>query len=886
MKAALAPYVLALLLAPAAHAASVSHVALPDDVVPSAYRLEITPDAAAGRLSGHVDIDVDVRRATRRIVLNGAELTIDRATLDDAPSAATVREDKREQTLAFDWGRAIPAGRHVLHVDYRGPVRQQATGLFALREPGTDRPPMLFTQFENSDARRFLPCWDEPARKATFTLGATVPAGLMAVGNMPITEDAPLPDGSGRRHVRFATSPKMSSYLLFFALGDFERVHRDVNGVDVGVVVRRGEGAHAGFALDAAAQLLPWFDEWFGVRYPLPKLDLLAGPGANPGFGAMENWGAIFFFEQDLLVDPAVSGERERRDIYETVAHEIAHQWFGNLVTMAWWDDLWLNEGFATWMEAKASAALHPEWDLGPDALESRERAMSTDQRAGTHPVVMPIRDVLQADAAFDAITYAKGAAVVRELEAVVGEGRFREGVREYMRRHAYGNTAFDDFFAALDRAAEHPVSTIAHDLVRQPGVPQVDLLSARCEGGRTVATLSQGRFRDDDGARAGAVPTWHVPVRLAVVGEDVDHGNPATTFLVAGPKPQRVTVPGCGPLLVNAGQTGYYRTRYDAATLRALGERMDRLGVADQMGLLQDTAAMARAGRLPMGVWLDLLARVPAGAAPGVLSLEVSQLESLRRLAQDTPSAAPLRAFALGRLRPVLERTAATQDVELGLLRDEALSLASRLDDEAVVATARADFARWLKDPAVLDAAARRTTLAIVARHATAEDWDLLRRLAREAPTHLERMHLVELLGTPARDDLARRALDLALADEVPATLASDLVQHVAQEHPTLAFDTVATRWDAYGPRFDTAGESLVAPHLLDRARSLDDVRRLEAFARAHVPRHARQEVEKVEATITAEARARQQRGPALQAWLAARGVQGAGAASAAPAR
>ncbi len=906
--------------AAAASAPAVDHIALPDDVIPSAYRLDITPDAPHRRFTGRLAVDVDVLRATRRVVLNAAEIVVTDARMDRGP-AATVRYDQRDETVALQFPRPLAPGHHVLRIDYRGGIRSQATGLFTLQEPaGPAAPgapaasaaadaatrsgaaaraasagaleawPLMFTQFENSDARRFLPCWDEPARKATFELSATIPGGLVPVGNMPVAEDRRLPDG--RRHVRFARTPRMSSYLLFFALGYFERIHRVVDGVDVGVVVRRGHAEEGRYALDSAAQLLTYFNEWFGIAYPLPKLDLVAGPGSNLGFGAMENWGAIFFFEQALLLDPAVSTEADRRDVFTTVAHEIAHQWFGNLVTMAWWDDLWLNEGFATWMQTKAADHLHPDWHLATGVLSRRGHTMAVDQRAGTHPVIMPIRDVLQADSAFDAITYGKGSAVVRELEAHVGADAFRAGVRRYLAAHAYGNTTSDDFFAALDEAAGQRVSTIAHDLTRQAGVPMVVEQSATCRDGATDVVLSQSRFRDDValGAPDAAGGLWHLPVTLVVAGAAAPGagsappaaataasgaGTPART-VVHGPAPQHVGVPGCGALVINAGQAGYFRTRYTPQGLAALAAAFPALAPVDQLGLLDDAGALALAGALPMGAWLDLLQRVPADADPVVLGAMVAQLSHLDHLSRGLPVQAPLRAFARDRLRPLLARVGdaarAGELDDVTTLRSDLLLALAEFGDAGVLASARERFERLRRDPSALDVNARHEVLAIVAMDATPDEWDALHAMARAAHAHVERLELYELLGSARRPELAERALQLALSGEPPETLVAPMFRDVSQRHPRRAFDVVVAHWPALAGRFDTAGESLIVPHLLDRADSAADVAALEAFAKAWVRPTGRLEVDKVEAGIRVAEAVRSQRLPQLAAWLGTR--------------
>ena len=474
-------------VAPAALAQPASErIVLPPEVTPDHYDIAIVPDPTTLTFTGKVVIDLTVHAPTDAIVLNDADIVIDRAALSGEASAPTIAYDDKVQTASFGFGHVLAPGHYRLSLDYHGRIYQQASGLFALdyQTPrGTKR--ALFTQFENSDARRFVPSWDEPGRKASFTLTATVPVGQMAISNMPVAEAMPV--GGGLRRVRFAETPKMSSYLLFFGLGDFERVHRDVGGVDVGVVVKRGDAANAAFALDAASQILPYYNAYFGKPYPLPKLDLIAGPGSSQFFGAMENWGAIFYFERDLLIDPRLATQRNRQQVYLTIAHEMAHQWFGDLVTMAWWDDLWLNEGFASWMENKVTDHFHPEWKVWLQELDDKDEAMRTDARAGTHPIITPINDVLQAGGAFDEITYQKGAAVIRMLEAYVGEDAFRAGVRRYIAAHAYGNTVTDDLWREIDPVSPgRPISQIAHDFTLQAGVPLVSENAAR--PARTVA--------------------------------------------------------------------------------------------------------------------------------------------------------------------------------------------------------------------------------------------------------------------------------------------------------------------------------------------------------------------------------------------------------------
>ena len=379
---------------------------LPRTAIPHHYALSVTPNAQQLTFDGKVAIDVEVIKATQTLVLNAADLRIASATLEPAGGGAAqtarITLDAKAQTATLAFPKAIATGSYRLTIAYSGKINTQANGLFALdykNKEGKDAR-SLFTQFEPADARRFVPSWDEPDYKATWDLTAIVPANQMAVSNMPAA--ASKPAGAGLKEVRFQTTPIMSSYLLFFASGDFDRVTKQAGGREVGIVTSRGNGDKAGTALDAEAQILPYYNDYFGTPYPLPKLDNVGGPGQSQFFSAMENWGAIFTFEYAILDDPAITSEGQRQNIFGTEAHEMAHQWFGDLVTMAWWDDLWLNEGFASWMATKATEHFHPDWGADLDRVGAREGAMRQDAFKSTHPIVQQVRTVEQANQAFE----------------------------------------------------------------------------------------------------------------------------------------------------------------------------------------------------------------------------------------------------------------------------------------------------------------------------------------------------------------------------------------------------------------------------------------------------------------------------------------------------
>jgi aminopeptidase N len=848
-------------------ATSEGRVVLPANVTPDSYRVEITPDAKALTFTGSARIDITVLAPTDTIVLNVADIAIDSAKLEGEAPPRGVAYDQAAQTASFALRRAIAAGPHVLELTYHGKIYQQASGLFALDYVTPQGPKRaLFTQFENSDARRLVPSWDEPARKATFELSVVAPAGEMAVSNMPVASTQSLPHDLQR--VTFQPTPKMSTYLLFLAVGDFERIHRVVDGVDLGVVVKRGDTAQAQYALDAASQILPWYNDYFGSRFPLPKLDLIAGPGQSQFFGAMENWGAIFSFERELLIDPRLSTEADRQAVYIVTAHEMAHQWFGDLVTMAWWDDLWLNEGFASWMEVKVTDHFHPEWKVWLQSLIAKQGVMQQDAREGTHPIITPVRDILQASGDFDDITYSKGQAVIRMLEAYVGEDAWRAGVRRYIRDHAYGNTTSDDLWAAMDEGAKRPITQVAHDFTLQAGVPLITETASVCETGRTRLSLVQGHFAID--ANSTHSNEWRVPVTAAALG-----GAP-NGALIQGASPQPMTVAGCGPTIINANQTGYFRTAYSPEGLSALTQRLPELSPYDQLGVYNDTATLGYVGREPIAAFLQMTVRFgQITPDPVVMSAIVNRLSGLDRISQGLPGQARYRAFASHVIQPTYQRLGwdkkPGESDNDGLLRAAMLSALGGFGDPAVVAEARRRFAAFLADPTSLDAANRRTVLEIVAVRADETTWEQIHTLAKTAKTQLERREDYTLLGLAEDPALAQRALDLALSGEPDVTTAPGMIAAVSQRHAQLAFEFAVAHWDAVSKFYEPTTLAGAVPNLLANATDPALIPRLDAFAEAHIPADARQDVYKTEAAIRYLARVRAERTPQIDAWLAA---------------
>jgi aminopeptidase N len=849
---------------------------LPRVARPLHYTIAIEPDATKLTFTGQSSAEIAVFAATSELTLHAVDLAISQARLVPAAGGAAIALkialDPDGQLVRFIAPQLIAPGRYTLITQYSGPINTQANGLFALdyNDAKSGEPRRgLFTQFEAPDARRFAPLFDEPSYKATFDLSAIVPAAQMAVSNMPIAREEPL--GGGRKRVTFATSPKMSSYLLFFGLGDFERIaQRASNGTEVGVVVPAGKKPQGKYALDTLAQLVPYYSTYFAQPYPLPKLDEVTGPGQSQFFGAMENWGAIFTFEYFLLDDPALTSARGRQGIFTGVAHETAHQWFGDLVTMAWWDDLWLNEGFASWMETKASDHFNPTWGALLDRIGGREAAMGLDGFATTHPIVQHIRTVEETNQAFDTITYSKGEAVIAMLEAYAGANVWRDGLRAYMKDRAYGNATTQDLWRAVEAAGAPGLTAIANDFTTQPGVPLIRVAEARCVGGSTRLVLEQGQFSSDRRAQVAARSLrWRVPLLLTPLG-----GKPQRTVLNDGRA--EASVAGCGPVVVNGGQLGYFRTLYPAAALAALAKALPRLAPIDQLGLVKDNLALSRAGYQAMAPALDLLAAVPARGEANVAAGAVEEWGKL----YDSLAAAPAAQASLGKLiaetwRPRMTalgyESRAREILPQAQLRAAMIAMLGKLGDPTVAFEARRRFARLAADPRALDGPLKTAWLQIVAANATRAEWDALATLAKSSPGLVERSTYFGLLARASDPALAQAALDLALTQAAPQTTRAAMIAQVAQAHGDLAFAFAMAHRSQVAALIDDSAKASYFARLAATAQKPETIAALEAYAAGLKP-DQRKPVDRILGQIRQRLADSAAQVAGTKAWLAAR--------------
>ncbi len=845
---------------------------LPKTVVPVDYVIALTPNALAKTLRGTENVALDVRRPTTQIVFNTHDMTISNARLDGVRVARTVTQnDKQLTTLTL--ARPAAVGRHVLSLAYAGKIEDSADGLFAqdYRTPDGRTGRMLSTQFESTDARRMFPGWDEPAFRATYELTVTLPAVWSAISNMPIRTRV-VHDNMAT--TTFARTPKMPSYLVVLSAGDLASISGvGSDGVKQSIWAVKGDEQNGRYALDSAMKILPYYDDYFGVKFPLPKLDHIAIPG---GFGgAMENWGGITYNES-IIIHRANATLASKQDGFSVIAHEMAHQWNGDLVTMGWWDDIWLNESFASWMAAKATDKFNPEWQWQQGEDASKQSAMNADARATSHAIQQHVVDELQADASFDpAITYDKGQAFLRMLEAYLGEDTFRSGIRQYMQAHKYGNATTADLWIALGSASKKDVSALARAWTEQPGFPVVSVAAACDAAGNRTVTLAQKRFLLDGTADA-ANTRWNVPVALA-------SGSAAPAYvLLTDAQKSGIPAGRCGePLRANAGGVGYYRVAYDAPTFEANRVAFASLPDADKIAMLGDQWNLVRIGAAPLPSFLALANAMGNNRNARAWQNIVGALAELETDTRNTPQHDAFTAYARNLVSPLVASLGwdvkPAETVAAGELRRTSIAALGAWGDPATIAEARTRFDRAVSDPASTPSDMLAVLTGIVGTNADAATFDRLHQLAQTSkdPTVASRyrgalMHV--------RDPkLAARALDIAMSDEVPPQQERTrfrLVASASDWNPKLAWTFFQAHSEPITKRMSLFEKMLslsnVVPATFWDATTPDQ---LEAWLKSNLPPRANEYIAKGMSRAKTDGAIRERLREDVRAFLAAGG-------------
>jgi len=731
---------------------------LPRTVMPRRYELRLEPDLEAFTFDGQETIELEVVEETDSITLNVLEIEIDHAVLTDSAGAivASVSYDERMQRAILTFDRPMARGEAELSVRFRGVLNDQLVGFYRSKFTDVDGNIQVIatTQFEATDARRAFPCFDEPDMKATFAVSLVVPDHLLVVSNT--AEAARLPVDGDRVAVTFAETMKMSTYLVAFVVGPFEATDAiDVDGVPLRVIAPKGKEHLTQFALECGEFCLRYLTSYYDIPYPGDKVDMIAIP--DFAFGAMENLGCITFRETALLVDPETATQAELLRILDVVAHELAHMWFGDLVTMTWWDGIWLNEAFASFMEMKATDAMKPEWKrwLSFSAVE-RPWAYDTDGLQTSRPVEFEVTSPEEANEMFDALTYGKGSSVLRQIEQYLGEDVFRQGVGDYLRTHAYGNTVTADLWAGLDRASGLDVGAIMDTWILQEGFPQVDV--SHTDNG---LRLHQRRFLfipDETDQSA-----WRIPIQVRGASD----GRPFELKILLDAPSAGIDIDGpIDWVVVNAGGHGFYRVAYSEQLAKALRANVGELDDNERYVLISDTWAMVESGQVAASAFLELAAAYRDETEYAIWQAVVGGLASLRHHVVSDDDLPAFHALVREIVMPTVARLgweARPDDSDLTKsLRGLVIGALGRTGaDPDTIERCRQVGRSWMDDPKSTDPDVGQTSLFTLAANGSAQDYDNVFAAYRSAQTPQVELRLLQAVTFFDGDAYADRTFD-----------------------------------------------------------------------------------------------------------------------------
>ncbi len=795
---------------------------LPENPAPEKYELTLTPDVNKSVFAGQERITLRVDKPIDKISINSVELEIQRCELiQDNGTILTPDEiivDDSQEIATFTFSQTVKPGIHYLDIWFSGVLNDQLRGFYRSQYYSSDGEIRYIatTQFEATDARRAFPCWDDPAVKAVFNVTLVIPNDLVAVSNTMIESET---DTGNLKTVRFFDTPKMSTYLLAFIVGDLACVEQKANnGTLVRVWATKGKEQHGYFALENSVRMLAYFNNYFNIPYPLDKLDHLAIP--DFAAGAMENWGAITYRETALLYDPQNSSAGTRQRIMEVVAHEMAHMWFGDLVTMEWWNDLWLNESFASWMGDKAVDNIFPEWEQWTQfVFQDTNTGLSLDGLRNSHPIEAHVEDPNQIRELFDAISYSKGGAVLRMLEDFLGEETFRQGLYRYLDTHQYGNARTEDLWAALEVVSGQPVTEIMNSWVKQMGYPFISV-EIEENSSDTNVTLTQERFLYDHLLYEDKKDptTWQIPVSIATsTGNKIsllmeDSRKSATFNKVASS--QQIDW-----IKVNFGQTGFYRVNYPANHWSKIKDavRNQQLSAVDRLGVQNDSYALVRAGHLPATEFLKLADSYKSERDSSVWGDLSSNLKGMENLIIDESYLDNFQEFARGLFQGLVSHVGWQSRESEGhldsILRTIALGQAGSYGDMQVVNDAKAKFEEFLTDQNSLHPDLRGAVYSIVAQEGDVSTYDTLWQLEKNAELHEERVRILGALTRFQQKDILEDVLQKSLSEDIRSQDSVLVIVSLAANRfgRRLAWEFIKDNWEEFDRRYGGGGFALM---------------------------------------------------------------------------
>ncbi|KAK4757868.1 hypothetical protein SAY87_019169 [Trapa incisa] len=783
---------------------------LPKFAVPKRYDIRLKPDLSSCKFAGSVAIDLDIVSETKFIVLNAAELSITYGGVSFTPKASSqvfepckVDMIEEDEILVLEFGQILPIGLGVLAIGFEGTLNDKMKGFYRSKyEHNGEKKNMAVTQFEPADARRCFPCWDEPVCKATFKITLDVPSELVALSNMPITDE--IVDGSTKT-VFYQESPIMSTYLVAVVIGLFDYVEDHTSdGIKVRVYTQVGKINQGKFALHVAVKTLELYKDYFAVPYSLPKLDMIAIP--DFAAGAMENYGLVTYRETALLYDEQHSAAANKQRVATVVAHELAHQWFGNLVTMEWWTHLWLNEGFATWVSYLATDSLFPEWKIWTQFLDESTAGLRLDGLAESHPIEVEINHVGEIDEIFDAISYRKGASVIRMLQSYLGAECFQKSLAAYIKKHSCSNAKTEDLWAALEEGSGEPVNKLMNSWTKQMGYPVVSVKikdqKLEFEQAQFLSSGSQG------------VGQWIVPITICCGSYEARN-----SFLLQE-RSASIDIDGASPWIkINVDQTGFYRVKYDESLGSKLRSSIESkvLSPTDRFGILDDSFALCMARQLPLTSLLTLMSAYREEQEYTVLSNLIDISYKVTRIAAD---AAPelmgyIKEFFIGLFKNFAEKLGweckPGESHSDAMLRGEILTALALFGHEETQKEASRRFHAFLEDrstPLLIPDIRRAAYVAVMqtVNSSNLSGYESLLRVYRETDLSQEKTRILGSLASCPDPSITLEILNFILSPEVRS---QDAVFGLAVSHKgrETAWTWLKEKWEiileTYGSGF-----------------------------------------------------------------------------------
>lgn len=753
---------------------------LPADVRPDHYEIQLKPNLKSFVFEGLESVAVTVNKATKTIKVNSIEIDISNVSyLPEGAGkeiTAAVSYSKEHETATFEFPEEIKEGKGVLKIVFTGELNDRMKGFYRSKYTGPDGEDRYaaVTQFEASDARRSFPCWDEPALKATFDIILIVPKNRVALSNMPVVSETDDPTDKNCKVVKYDRSPVMSTYLVAYCVGEYDFVEgKDVNGVQIRVYTPVGKKEQGQFALDVAVKTLPFYKNYFNIAYPLPKIDLIAI--ADFSAGAMENWGLVTYRETALLIDPKNSSSKAKQWVALVVGHELAHQWFGNLVTMEWWTNLWLNEGFASWIEYLCVDHCFPEFDIWTQFVnQDLGRALDLDALHTSHPIEVPVGNPDEVDEIFDAISYSKGASVIRMLHDYIGDADFRKGMNAYLTKFKYKNTVTEDLWDSLEKASGKPVGKVMSTWTKQMGFPVVKVTQKQ-DGNNRILQLTQEKFNADGKTKEGESKEWLVPISISTSespSQAVKHvllDKPSMEVVLENVKPDSW-------VKLNCGTVGVYRVQYPLEMLEPLipAVRNQTIPPRDRLGLENDLFALARAG-LGSSIEVMKVAEGYVNEKDFTVWSDLSvNLSTIANMIQYTDAEGAYKEYAKSLFGPIAKKLGwdgkPGEGALTAMLRDLVLMKMGRYGDPDTVAEANRRFELHCSGKEIIPADLRATVYVTVLTNGSEETFNKMLKLYDEADMQEEKMRIGRLLGTVKDGRLIQKTLEFAMSDKVRA--------------------------------------------------------------------------------------------------------------------